>query len=87
MNEVKRPKKTLAYFYCIAAILLMLFNLFVMPKLSDQQVKTVDYGTFMSMTEEGDIGLVDITSNRIIFTNKDETEFYRTGLMDDPNLT
>ena len=87
MNEVKQPKKTLAYFYCIAAILLMLFNLFVLPKLSEEQVKTVDYGTFMSMTEDGNIGLVDISSNRIIFTNKDETEFYRTGLMDDPNLT
>ena len=87
MNEVKQPKKTLAYFYCVAAILLMLFNLFVLPKLSEEQVKTVDYGTFMSMTEDGNIGLVDISSNRIIFTNKDETEFYRTGLMDDPNLT
>ena len=87
MNEVKRPKKPLIYFYSIAAVLLMLFNLLVMPKIAGQQVKTVDYGTFMSMTEERNIGLVEITSNQIIFTNKDQTVFYKTGLMNDPGLT
>ncbi len=87
MNEVKRPKKTLIYFYCIAAVLLLLFNLLVMPQLAERQVKTVDYGTFMSMTEAQDIGLVEITSNQIIFTNKEQTAFYKTGLMNDPGLT
>ena len=87
MNEVKRPKKTLIYYYCFAAVLLMLFNLLVMPQIAQRQVKTVDYGTFMSMTEEQNIGLVEITSNQIIFTNKDQTEFFKTGLMNDPGLT
>lgn len=87
MNEVKRPKKTLTYFYCIAALLLVLFNLLLLPRIAERQVKTVDYGTFMSMTEQSNIGLVEITSNQIIFTNKEQTEFYKTGLMNDPGLT
>ena len=87
MNEVKRPKKPLIYYYCIATILLLLFNLLIMPKIAQRQVTTVDYGTFMSMTEEQNIGLVEITSNQIIFTNKDQTEFFKTGLMNDPGLT
>ena len=87
MNEVKRPKKPLIYYYCIATILLLLFNLLIMPKIAQRQVTTVDYGTFMSMTEEQNIGLVEITSNQIIFTDKDKTEFFKTGLMNDPGLT
>jgi len=87
MNEVKRPKKPLIYYYSIATILLLLFNLLVMPKIAQRQVTAVDYGTFMSMTEEQNIGLVEITSNQIIFTNKDQTEFFKTGLMNDPGLT
>ena len=87
MNEVKRPKKPLIYYYCIATILLLLFNLLIMPKIAQRQVTTVDYGTFMSMTEEQNIGLVEITSNQIIFTDKDKTEFFKTGLMNDSGLT
>jgi len=87
MNEVKRPKKPLIYYYCIATILLLLFNLLIMPKIAQRQVTTVDYGTFMSMTEEQNIGLVEITSNQIIFTDKNKTEFFKTGLMNDPGLT
>ncbi|MCR5088079.1 MAG: ATP-dependent zinc metalloprotease FtsH [Oscillospiraceae bacterium] len=87
MNEVKRPKKTLAYYYGIAAVLLLLFNLLVLPRVVQRQVKTVDYGTFMAMTEEQNIGLVEITSNQIIFTDKEQTEIFKTGLMNDPGLT
>ena len=87
MNEVKRPKKPLIYYYCIVTILLLLFNLLIMPKIAQRQVTTVDYGTFMSMTEEQNIGLVEITSNQIIFTDKNKTEFFKTGLMNDPGLT
>ncbi|MBQ9189760.1 MAG: ATP-dependent metallopeptidase FtsH/Yme1/Tma family protein, partial [Clostridia bacterium] len=87
MNEVKRPKKPLIFYYCIATAILLLFNFFVLPHLVDQQVETVDYGTFMQMTENKEIGLVQITSNQIVFSNRDETKFYKTGLMDDPGLT
>ena len=87
MNEVNRPKKPLALFYCIAAAVILLINLIVMPMIAEKEVETVDYGKFMSMTENKEIGLVEITSNQIIFTNKDQTKFYKTGLMNDPNLT
>ena len=87
MNEVNRPKKPLALFYFIAAAVILLINLIVMPMIAEKEVETVDYGKFMSMTENKEIGLVEITSNQIIFTNKDQTKFYKTGLMNDPNLT
>ncbi len=87
MNEVRQPKKPLLLFYIIAAVLVMLFNLLVMPRLMEKQVETVDYGKFMAMTEEKNIGLVEITDNQIIFTDKDQKAFYRTGLMNDPGLT
>ena len=87
MNEVKRPKKPLIFYYCIAAAILLLFNFFVLPHLVDQQVETVDYGRFMQMTENKEIGLVQITSNQIVFSDKAEEKFYKTGLMDDPGLT
>ena len=67
--------------------MLMLFNLLVMPLFDRVPVEEVDYGTFMQMTEDGDIGQVDIQSNQIIFTNKDETEYYKTGIMEDPDRT
>ena len=85
MHEVKKPKKNLAYYYLIVLIVIMLFNAFVYPYIIEQQVKEVDYGTFMSMTEKGKIGQVEIQSNQIIFTNKDNTKIYKTGLMDDPD--
>lgn len=87
MHEVKKPRKNLAYYYFVVLMLIMLFNAFVYPYLLKQQVEEVDYGTFMSMTEKGKIGQVEIQSNQIIFTNKDNTKIYKTGLMDDPDRT
>ena len=87
MKEVKTPKKPLAIYYTVVLLVLLLLNLVLVPWMSERQVKEVDYGTFMSMTEEKNIGRVDIESNQIIFTDKDETQVYRTGLMNDPSLT
>ena len=87
MHEVKKPKKNLAYYYLIVLLALMLFNAFAMPYIAEQQVEEVDYGTFMAMTEKGKIGQVEIQSNQIIFTNKDNSKIYKTGLMDDPDRT
>ena len=87
MHEVKKPKKNLAYYYLIVMLAIMLFNAFAVPYIAEQQVEEVDYGTFMSMTEKGKIGQVEIQSNQIIFTNKDNTKIYKTGLMDDPDRT
>ena len=87
MHEVKKPKKNLTYYYLIVLLALMLFNAFAMPYIAEQQVEEVDYGTFMSMTEKGKIGQVEIQSNQIIFTNKDNSKIYKTGLMDDPDRT
>ncbi len=86
MNEVKSPKKPLLFYYCIALGLLMLFNFLVLPHFIEAQVKEVDYGTFMSMTEEGNIGRVEVRTNKIIFTDKGESTVYKTGLMNDPTL-
>ena len=87
MKEVKTPKKPLAIYYTVVLLVLLLLNLVLVPWMSERQVKEVDYGTFMSMTEEKNIGRVDIESNQIIFTDKDESQVYRTGLMNDPSLT
>ncbi len=87
MNEVKNPRKPLVYYAIIALLALLTFNIFAAPAIFSTQVKEVDYGTFMKMTEDGDIGLVEIDSSEIVFTNKDQTEFYKTGVMNDPNLT
>ena len=87
MKEVKTPKKPLAIYYAIVLLVLMLLNFVLVPWMSERQVKEVDYGTFMSMTEDKDIGRVDVESNQIIFTDKDEKQIYKTGLMNDPSLT
>ena len=87
MNEVKQPKKPLAYYYGIVLVVLLLFNLLVMPMITNAQIKEVDYGTFMSMTEKKEIGRVEIEDNQILFTNNDETQIYKTGIMDDPDRT
>ena len=87
MNEVKQPKKPLAYYYFIVLVCIMLFNWLVMPMIVQRQIQQVDYGTFMTMTEEGNIGQVDIQSNQIVFTDKENTKIYKTGLMDDPGRT
>ena len=87
MKEVKPSKKPLAIYYAIVLLVLLVINLVVMPWLAERQVQEVDYGTFMSMTEQENIGKVDIQSNQIIFTDKDNKQIYKTGLMNDPGLT
>ena len=86
MNEVKSPKKPMLYYYTMALLVLLLINFLAVPWLSQRQVKEVDYGTFMTMTENKEIGRVEVQDNQIIFTNKDDTQIYKTGPMDDPDL-
>ncbi|MCI5816706.1 ATP-dependent zinc metalloprotease FtsH [Ruminococcus sp.] len=86
MNEVKKPKKPLIYYYFIVLLVIMLFNLLLMPKIAQRQIKETDYGTFMAMTEEKNIGRVQIQDNQILFTDKEETTVYKTGLLEDPGL-
>ena len=86
MREVKTPKKPLIYYYALALLILSLLNFFVMPWLAEKQVKEVDYGTFMTMTEDKDVGQVEVQENQIVFTNKDSTKIYKTGVMNDPDL-
>ena len=85
MNEVKKPQKPLIFYYMVVMIVLMLFNSLAMPWLMERQIQEVSYGTFMSMTEEGDIGRVQIENNQIIFTNKEESQIFKTGVVEDPN--
>ena len=87
MNEVKQPKKPLMWYYSVVLIAILLFNVLVMPMIADMKIKEVDYGTFMSMTEQKDIGRVEIQDNQILFTNKDDTQIFKTGLLDDPGRT
>ena len=87
MKEVKTPRKPLAIYYAIVLLMLLLLNLVLLPWMEERQIKEVEYGTFMTMTEEKNIGRVDIESNQIIFTDKDETQVYKTGLMNDTGLT
>ena len=87
MKEVKTPRKPLAIYYALVLLMLLLLNLVLLPWMEERQIKEVDYGTFMTMTEEKNIGRVDIESNQIIFTDKDETQVYKTGLMNDTGLT
>ena len=87
MKEVKTPRKPLAIYYAIVLLMLLLLNLVLLPWMEERQIKEVDYGTFMTMTDEKNIGRVDIESNQIIFTDKDETQVYKTGLMNDTGLT
>ena len=87
MKEVKTPRKPLAIYYAIVLLMLLLLNFVLLPWMEERQIKEVDYGTFMTMTEEKNIGRVDIESNQIIFTDKDETQVYKTGLMNDTGLT
>ena len=87
MKEVKSPRKPLIYYYGIVLLVLFLFNMLISPLLLKQQVKEVDYGTFMSMIEEKNIGEVQVEDSQIVFTDKDNTTVYKTGAMNDPNLT
>ena len=87
MKEVKSPKKPLIYYYVLVLAILFLFNMIVPTFLMAPQIETVDYGTFMDMIEEQDIGRVEITDNEITFTNKDDSKIYQTGVMYDLGLT
>ena len=89
MNEVKRPKKPLIFYYAIALIILLVLNLFTVPWLAQRQVQEVDYGTFIQMAEDQDLGLVEVqeTENQIVFTHQDQTAIYKTGMLPDPDLT
>ena len=85
MKEVKAPKKPLIYYYCIVLLIVLLFNLLVAPMLSRRQVTEVDYGTFMDMIEEQDIGVVQVEDTQILFTDREETVVYATVPMEDPS--
>lgn len=87
MKEVKSPKKPLIYYYVVAMLVIVLFNIFISPLLLQHQVTEVDYGTFMKMIDEKDIGEVQVESSQIIFTDKEGKNIYKTGAMDDPTLT
>ena len=87
MKEVKSPKKPLLYYYGIVLVVVILFNLIVSPLISRAEVQEVDYGTFMSMTENKEIGQVEVEDDQILFTNKDGKQVYQTTAMNDPNLT
>ena len=86
MNEVKTPKKPLIFYYSIAMVVLLLLNMLVMPLITQHQVEEVDYGTFIKMTESKEIGQVEIEDNQILFTNKDKSKIYKTGLLNDDGL-
>lgn len=86
MNEIKKPRKPIIFYYGIAAAVILLINLIFVPWLAERQVEEVDYGTFMSMTEEKNIGSVDVREHCIIFTDKSGEKAYKTGVMDDASL-
>ena len=89
MEEIKKPKKPLIFYYAIVLIVLLLINLLTVPWLAQRQVKEVDYGTFLQMAQDQDLGLVEVqeSENQIIFTDKEENTIYKTGMMPDPDLT
>ena len=89
MKEVNKPKRMLRNFYLVALAVLLVLNMVIMPMIMNAQVKETDYGTFMTMTNEGNIGLVQIveTENYIMFTDKAEKQVYKTGIVNDPGLT
>ena len=89
MQEVKKPRKPLIYYYVIVLIILLVFNFLLMSWAAERQVREVSYDTFMQMTEERDVGRVDIDQgdNEIVFTNKEGDQIYKTGMVEDPELT
>ena len=86
MDEIKSPKRPLIYYYLIVLVIIFLFNALVMPLFSRQNITEVDYGTFMHMTYDKNIGLVNVQDNQILFTDREVETVYRTGVMDDPEL-
>ena len=87
MKEVKPPRKPLFYYYGIALVVLLLINFLLVPLVARHAVQEVDYGTFMKMIEEKNIGSVEVEDSQILFTDKDGTQIYKTGEMNDPTLT
>ena len=88
MNEVKTPKKPLLFYYGIVMLAVLLFNMLAMPWLSEHRIIEVDYGTFIDMTEKGEVGRAEIQQqeNRILFTDKEEKRVYKTAMVDDDAL-
>ena len=87
MNEVKTPKKPFYVYYAIVLLVLFLINALLVPKIAGRMVKQVDYDTFMKMTLDKQIDEVEVQDNQIIFTSKDDKTIYKTGVMNDPDLT
>ena len=89
MKEVRPPKRPLIFYYCVAVLILLLFNFLAMPWLAQRQIHEVDYNTFVEMLEDGQVGLVQLQEqeNRVLFTNTEETAVYKTALVGDPDLT
>ena len=86
-SEIKNPRKPFAYYLMIVMLVLFLVNTWVLPFLAGQRVETVDYATFMNMTLQDEVGLVQIEYNQIIFTDRAQEKYYRTGVVEDPGLT
>ena len=86
MQEIKKPKKPIIFYYTLVLVTLFVINFFLMPFVAQRQVQEVDYGTFMKMTEEKEIGKVEVQDNQILFTDKEEKNIYKTGKMDDDGL-
>ena len=88
MKEVRSPKKPLIYYGLIVMAVLLLFNMLITPMIAQHQVKEVDYGTFVQMAEDKDLGLVEVdeTENQVVFTNKEGTAIYKAGMIPDPDL-
>ena len=86
MNEVKKPRKPLVFYYVLVLLAMLLINMLLVPYMAERQVKEVDYGTFMDMTENKEIGEVEISDDEIIFTDKDGKNYYKTGVMNDDGL-
>ncbi len=87
MNEVKPPKKPIIFYYLIVIAVILLFNMLIMPTISNQRVTEVSYDVFIKMTESKQIGQVQVEDNQILFTNKDNSQIFKTGRMEDAGLT
>lgn len=87
MKEMKQPRKSMLYYYGLVILFILVFNLLAMPYMAQRQITEVDYGTFITMTENGSIGEVQIEDNQILFTDKENTRVYKTGILEDPGLT
>ena len=87
MVEDPKSRKPFIYYYIVVLVIMMALNFLVVPFIKEGQIKQVDYGTFMTMTEKGEISKVDIQTNQIVFIGKNDNVTYKTGLMNDAGLT